>query len=478
MKVSTNKVAVLGAAVAALFALSAQAVVNLDASPTGAPTYAKEIAGTVTVPNAGNVLDVTAKLGFGLVATQDRFFRFDLTGSAFGAVVTNTMLSNAPTPLGAITVVQGGQIGDSFVIFQVTGGGQLATDTFTFAIPSLKFTSTASNATINYRLFQDAASANGVGGVPITNDGRLLANKTGTLIGFTSAINTTFAPARTEFAAATTNFTRFCDGTGGLPGAAGCTNANTDTLAIVGGIATYALAAGTILDANSVALTNINQVLTAATSTSLTSSATNFQVGGTAGFTAATNNCAALGAGGTVTPAAAPTTLTYATTNATLAGATALCYNVTGTNNIVDQDIIGRFNYVYQTGYAGPATSTPGVVGLIRRDGVELQAPWFTTTPGYISRFALTNTGAVNAACNVITWNAAGAVTPTVPVVTVNAGSQLIVTAADVVPAMPSGPYAVRFVCAAPSGSMQGNYVLTAPNGAVTVGSMKRPGTN
>ena len=480
MRVSKNKVTLLSLAVAALFATAAQAALNLDTGATPA-TYAKEITGTLSVPNTGSVFDVTAKMGFGVVATQDRFFRFDLTGGTFGATITAAMLAAIPGPFGPVTPVNGGQVGDNYVIFQVNGGalGQLATDSFYFAIPSLKFATTAASVNIQYRMFQDLASASGgVSGVPIINDGRLLVNKSGALVNFVSAINTTFQGARTEYIAATTNFTFFCDGGAGLPGTAGCA-ATTDALAIAGTVATYGLTAGVILDATSTPLVNINQVLAAGTATKLTTSAGAFQLtaGAGAGYTANTANCLAMGTGGVITPVTGAA-ITYATSNVALTAPTSLCYKVDGTSSIVDQDISGSFQYVYQVGYAGPASSTPGLVGLFRRDGVELQSPWFTTTNGYISRFFLTNTGSINISCNVLTWNGAGAVTPTTPVVTVNAGTQLKVDAVSVLPAAPSGPYATRFVCAAPSATMQGNYVLTSPSGSVTIGGMIRPGTN
>lgn len=476
MRVSKSKVTMLSLAVAAVFATSAQATVNLDTGLTAA-TYAKEISSLVGVTNVANVLDVTAKLGFGVVATQDRYIRFDLTGATFAApIVIGTNLVATPV-FNSSTVVSGGQVGDAYVIFQVNGAGQLATDTFTFAIPAIKFASTSTNVNVQYRLFQDAASANGVAGVPITNDGRLLANKTGTLVGFKSAIDTTFAAARTEYEAATTNFTKFADGGLGAPGVAGQAAAATDLIAVAGTIATYALASGVILDATSTPLVNINQVLAATSKTVLTTNATTgFSTTGTAGFTSNTLNCAVLGTLGTV--AATGANIGYATGNTALTSATSLCYQTDGTTNLVDQDISGSFNYVYQAGYSGAASTTPQVVGLWRRDGVELQSPWFTTTTGYISRFFLTNTGSVDAVCSIKTWNAAGTVTPSVTSVTVLAGTQLLVPAVSALPTTPSGPYATRFICAAPSVSMQGNYVLTTPNGSVAIGGMIRPGTN
>lgn len=476
MKVSKNKVTLLSLAVASMFAISAQAAVNLDTGLT-VPVYAKEISSLTAVTNVANALDVTAKLGFGIAPAQTYFVRFDLTGATFGSIVAGTTLTAVPA-FGVNTVVQGGQVGDAFIIFQINGGGtgQLATDPFTFAIPSVKFAGTTANVGISYRLFQDQASAQGVGGVPITNDGRLLASKSGTLISFKSAIDTTFATARTEYIAATTNFTKFADGGAGAPGVSGQVAAATDLIAIGGTIATYTLATpGPILDATSTALVNINQVLAATTSTSLTTSSTGgFQAAAVTGFTANTLNCAVVGAAGTTTA----TKLTYATGNTALTAPTSLCYQANGTTTITDQDISGQFNYAYQAGYAGAATSAAQVVGLWRRDGVELQSPWFTTSTGYISRFFLTNTGTVDAVCNINTWNAAGTVTPSVATVTVLAGTQLLVPAASALPAMPVGPYATRFLCAAPSTAMQGNYVLTTPNGSVAIGGMIRPGTN
>ncbi len=481
MRVSKNKVTLLSLAVAGLFATAAEAVVNIDTGATAA-TYAKEISTLAGVSNVANALDVTGKLGFGIAINQTYFVRFDLTNATFNAVVPSgpTGFSGTPAFTGS-AVVLGGQVGDSYVIIQISDSAtaHLSTDTFTFATPAIKFTTTGTSVGVQYRLFQDQASAAGINGVPITNDGRKLVDKSQILINFKSAIDTTFAGARTEYEAATTNFTKFASDLvvpgSGAPGVAGQAAAATDLIAVMGTIATYGLASGVILDATGTPLANINQVLAAGSSTSTTTNFVGgFIAGAPSGYTANTFNCAAVGAGGTTTAAK----VTFATSNVALTAPTSLCYQTNGTTTLVDQDISGQFNYVYNAGYAGPANTTPVVVGLWRRDGVELQSPWFTTTTGYISRFFLTNTGSVDAQCSINTWNAAGTVTPTVASVTVLAGTQLLVPATSALPTTPSGPYATRFVCAAPSSAMQGNYVLTTPNGSVAIGGMIRPGTN
>jgi hypothetical protein len=485
MRVSKNKVVLLSAAVASLFATAAQAQLNLN---TGANPvrYASEIAfptggTTLTIPAASVV---SVGLGFGFSNGQDRYVRFDLpSGVTWGAALTAASLTTAGgtvLPAGII-VSQGGTTADSFVIFQLTGGaaGVPFTETLKLTIPSVKLP-TATSVPLTYTLHETGISAQG--GTPVA---RLFGPVTANLITFTPAINVVASTATTETISATASLFKFCDGGAGLPGTANCAATATDLIALVGGVATYGWNLGPILSLAGVDLTlgaDLTAVLTAATV-----SATGDLAGTTAaGFltqaSAAALACPTVGASGTRTATAA----TYTTGTALLAAGSsyALCVTANGTSVLPAQSFTGSFNPTYAAGYAGAARSL-GTIGTWTRDGAELQSPWFSFGgTRYISRFFFMNTGANPATCtatplaemgNTLTTGSAVTTGFTIP-----ANGQVAVLATDVVSAATvAGRAAVRFVCLAPSVNIQGRYVITdTTSGSLDSGHLMRPGTN
>lgn len=69
-------------------------------------------------------LAFTPKAGVGRIAGTSLYFRFDLVATKFGAAVTASQLTNTTAP-GAFAnrvIAQGGAVGDSYVVFQVTAG--------------------------------------------------------------------------------------------------------------------------------------------------------------------------------------------------------------------------------------------------------------------------------------------------------------------------------------------------------------------
>ena len=103
---------------------------------------------------------------FGVVPTQNRIFRFDLGGGAtFGVTVAGTDFANATTPasIAAITAVQGGQVGDNFVVLEIKAGaavGILSTDTLSFLVRTNP-QSAGAMPTVTYSQHGDAASGQG-----------------------------------------------------------------------------------------------------------------------------------------------------------------------------------------------------------------------------------------------------------------------------------------------------------------------------
>lgn len=500
MRVMKNKATLLSLAVAGLFAASAaQAQVNLDTG-LGAPVFASELT-AANLTAGGAPVTVTGKINFGVSTGQLRYVRYDLSGATFATVVVAADLTTAnQTP----SVVLGGQVGDNFVVFEITatGAGILATQLNTW-VPSagnIKF-ATGTTVGVRYTLHETAVSAGGtVSGGANTNSGRLV-DESATLIKFTKVVSFTMAGSTPEIVAATTTFTKFCftAPNTGVPGTSGCAATSTDQLAMVGSIANYGLVDVTHLDATSTAITGLATVISAGTLTATTSAST-FQTAGTAGFILSTNNCAAIGAGGALN--AGKSIITYTLPAPTAAQsvigtgggtATALCYGVDGTTAILDQTINGSFNPTYTAAYGqGVTPASQGQIGQFVRDGVELQAPWFTiggTGSAYISRFFLTNTGASAVTCQVTLFGETGNTitantTPnaqgnSAAGVTVPAGGQVSVTGQDLVTSVSGlARLAVRFTCPAPSTTMQGRYVVTHTSGAVDSGTLLRPGTN
>ena len=127
------------AATALLASGLSMAAVDLDAA-TGVANFAKELVNVGGVANTlggAGVLNVSHKIGFGVSTGQNRYLRYTLTNDSNAAAVVpaNLTLNTVVPPTTAISVVQGGGVGDNFVIFQVTPAADfLATEAVTFAL--------------------------------------------------------------------------------------------------------------------------------------------------------------------------------------------------------------------------------------------------------------------------------------------------------------------------------------------------------
>ncbi|HLO95450.1 MAG TPA: hypothetical protein VK195_14155, partial [Burkholderiaceae bacterium] len=132
---------------------------------SGTTAFANELnynsAASGTAISVGSL--VTSKLGFGVSGGQNRYIRVDLGNAKIsGAALTGAALAMAAAPAFAnVTVVQGGAVGDSFVVFQVTANaaGHAASQVVNLTLADLDVTSTASAATVSYKLYETAVDA-------------------------------------------------------------------------------------------------------------------------------------------------------------------------------------------------------------------------------------------------------------------------------------------------------------------------------
>ena len=529
MRVSKNQVTLLSAAVAALFAVSAQAQTpTLTAAGTNVPaaSYASEISfaaavlfGTTATQNA------VGTIGIGASGGQNRYYRFETTGATIIGGSTAMAIGNGALTSGSATtapvvvapayfVATGSNVtlvasGSNFVVYQVTAvaGGIAVSDLFAF-VGAYSVTA-ASAARLTMTTHETLVSATTQPNVT------LLQTLSATIINFGATLNFGMKAVNTETAAATSNFNKFCDGAAsnpptaaGSPGTAGCASAGTDAIGILGAIDRYGITAGRLTSAG-VAITDLVTIATAG-SLVVTSVGGDFtNVTGVGYGAAADGNCATPGiaaipvatfptlnalAGtlGIGAVNAAKTTITFG--SAIAVGATnvaaantvnrGLCATLNGTTNIPAQTFNATLTTTPVAGYTASTVVGTGVGSWVR-DGAELQSPWFSFGgTRYVSRFFFMNTGGTAAQCTAInlaeTGNTLTGGSATTTGFSIPAGGQVAVLATDVVTAATgAGRAAVRFACAAPSAAIQGRYVITDTlSGALDSGALLRPGTN
>lgn len=176
-------------AIASAFSGASHAVVDLNTAANGVtPSFASEVtvpSGGISISNAQAALEVRVTAGFGVSSLAIRFIRFDFPGTTLATALsggtngagdfTLTDKDNAPIiaagPAPSFTVVSGGNVGDNYVIVQVTAGtpaGILPTDRFVFR-PAFTNGGVAKNAvkattkdtqTIKYALYEFGGNAN------------------------------------------------------------------------------------------------------------------------------------------------------------------------------------------------------------------------------------------------------------------------------------------------------------------------------
>lgn len=428
-------------AMAAVFSASAFAAIDMVPATDDSLTYASElVAATTTLSGAG--IDLAHTLGFGVSNTQTRYVRYDLTNGTFdSAVVAADLVVGAST----VAVAQGGQIGDDYVILQITAGSDYAaSQAVTFALGTgvgVDVASTASAVSITYSLYETAADAVAAG-----TTGRLATGSDNIAL-FASAVDfritTNISTASVEEL-----FKEFT---------------TTSPAALEAKIGTI-----TKLDAMADVLTPAGlQVVWA----DLVAAGTKLVVAGNFGAAGSitidnADNCATTTLTGALNTGKTSADVVI---DATPLAAKNVCYTVTGLTAVPEQTVTVALDVVAEAG-ATTADVAAQTLGTIEHDGTTLQSPWFSTADGYISRFVMTNTGttAADYSATVITEDGNVCTTGAAASGTIPAGKQLVVAASDVCTAFSgSTRAAVEFTIAAPNNNIQGVYnIVNATTGS------------
>jgi hypothetical protein len=484
MRVSKNQVTLLSAAVAALFAVGAQAQnVGLAGSglvgttPTtisGASggTYASEINNNIAIAQGG--LFVNTVYGIGTSANQLRYVKFTLNGATFQQAVTNANLSNTTvianststitnlvtttvTPL----VVIGGTALSNNVVFQVTTPtGSNTSDAIAFSIPGgVNIASTASPVTVTYEVYEFLSDA--------TSSTKQLYSRTGTIGSFAPTVsfanNSTTVP--TQVATSISGFKSLNAGTSGSSAAAA-------NQAVIGqlnlALATNASGNTRLISGSTVA--NLNEIVGTGTS----------QITVTGDFAAAAANTSVQlfnGAGTLVANAIGGSafTSTSATFNLNASGGLSnhsVRYLVNGTTSIPASGYSAALTTNPSNANYKAASASISSIGTITRDGVTYESPWATATTGFLSRYFLTQTAGSAVSWSAVVRNPNGIVTGGTLSGSLASGQVTQITLASLLPEDTStltGPFQVTFTIAADASQVRGSYVLTTQaTGAVT----------
>jgi len=441
-------------AIGALVGSAALAVVpagvNFDAATPTVLKYAKELSYNSTTPLVNvDGINVSTKLGFGVSNAQTRYIRIDYANAtlntAHAAVGGTDIDINANAAADAYSVVQGGQVGDNYVIYQVTAAANHpAADIVNIKTPGLRVTNSGTAVNVTYSLHETAVSA-----VAGAAGSAKLYSKSQDIVAFATGLVFTVDTAPTTTASVEASFLKFKAGGGYI----------NDTTAKLGSI-TFGVAAsvkeqdGTDVDlADLLAATGTKIVLTGDTGIPAGADDTAKKA---SVFISSDANC-----GGTSVASAIVPTATGAsfTTNLNSYATQGICYVVNGTSPISASTYSVRVDVAAAAG-ATTASIADKAIGSIVRDGTELQAPFATIYPNTGNRAVLTSQHSSDATvtASVITENNVTCSAGTTSF-TLKSGKQLFINASDVCPSLSTGTrFALKFVIAAPNNKISGVY--------------------
>lgn len=409
---------------AALGASTATAAFDLDNAKQASLTFALETldsgdATTITttkypnVNNTGSALDVSAEMGVGVSNGQDLFVRYDLTNGVFGAAPTFT------TATASNSIAQGGTVGASFVIFQVSATADKAQDDATTMVAS-KYAALDVGAPMDVSMvvYETLTAATSQGDALVTKSAASGAD----FVSFGSGLKWTGGGATaSNIANVETGFTKFT------------TNIASDgNLTATIGSASLA-ADGTSLDAGTGIAALIGGMLNTGTSTVLYSgdfSVTGHTVGIDAaatcdtGPTPLTANTAKDGSDGTTTLAAANAAPNF-------------CYVGDGKSAIPKGDYTITYTLKSNSATAtNPTTTLSGTVGTIAHNGTTVELPYLTTFEDYNQRVVMVNRGSSDADYTFSAFQTEDGTTATAGTAatgTIPAGGTMIVKVTDIV---------------------------------------------
>lgn len=335
------------AAIAAACTGAAFADADFTVTPKTADTYASERIVAGATLDAGTLSHV---IGFGVSTGQDRYLRYELSNGTFDvAVVAGDLVIGGA---GAdVAVVSGGNVGQSFVIFQITALGDLGQATpVGFDATGVEVVSKATNVGVTVSLYDFPANAQAGGAT-----GRLYTDS-GTLIGIASGLDFSTTPFTTT-ASVATEYKEF-KATASLAPVDGFFDVATAKI----GELDHQVVAGT-LDENGAALT-MNQLTALGTSVTVTG-----DLSFATGVYASADDCATSAAAFTINVAKTAATLVVDTNSYT---DLSICMNVNGTAAIPVTSYEIAADIVAAVG-ADTADQGPKVLGDFVRDGTILK---------------------------------------------------------------------------------------------------------
>jgi hypothetical protein len=435
---------ILGVAIAAAFSAPAFAAIDLtlgtNGAGAGAVVYAKEtittaqvVDGFVQLTAAGTELNTIAALGFGVSAGSHAFIRVDLTNAKFktGVVAADvTLPGKTVTTDYVVQVAQGGAVGDSYVILDVTAVTALTqAQTLQLALAGLQVSPTAP-ATVGFAHYSTSPNAVGQTGALATDSYAAIsvANVlTPTVVASNAVADVTAEPAFTEFDNGSTTESL---GTVEFKLATGSLTAVGATVNSLAQVANVADGQSSLTIAGDLSFTTDTDGVAADTAANLT-------IGGSASDVAATN-----------VPSGKHSRFTTA----------GLAVNTPYTVSITAESPINAGAYTLSTNLVGIANAAYGpqnvsaALGSITRSGTTVQVPYITTFGDYNQRLVLVNRSNLDAPYTItftpeagVTATGKAAATGTLP-----KGKTVILKASDVVEITGSTRTAATVVITAP----------------------------
>ncbi|HEY0310842.1 MAG TPA: hypothetical protein VGC43_06945, partial [Luteimonas sp.] len=154
-----------------------------------------------------------------------------------------------------------------------------------------------------------------------------------------------------------------------------------------------------------------------------------------------------------------------------------LVYNETGLAAIQESSYTATLDVSTNVGYE--TSDRSDTVGEITRNGTQLQAPLVQLPAGWLSRIAITNTGAVDRAYSMELMTETGRTGTIAPSTgTVPANGTVVIDLADIV-TFSQNRGTINLNVAAPNNQIQGLYQIVNPvAGSLSNHVMVRPGTN
>ncbi len=468
-------------------------------------------ANTLGTTQAGLDALTGVPLGVGIDGGQKRFLRLDLSGGArFGTGLGNARnqvniaaaLSTSAGGKGGtiaadgtgtgqfagVTIALGG-VGSSFVVYEVTAGsaGNVQNDILQILVPQINITSNANAVNLTYGVYEFLTGASAATSPVFTRATPLIAMSRATRFGVAQAGGATALAANgfRDFGGLTASLGVVGLGraadlgttiyTAAQPAdAAGALITQASAVVNTGAAGSYALTGDFSAAAGPASVYTLSRHTTA--------SNTSCAINAAAGANLLDSATAATASGATIPLSTANwSTLLNTSVAADFSAVTTghrFCYTVNGTTALGSptQTYSVVLSATANANYTLPTFSAS--LGSITRDGVDLIAPWVSATPGWNSRFVLTDlrTPAVTTPAQVATpWtavvrNADGVVNGTGAVLTgtVAPGRVSTVTIESLLgTTTATGPFQVTFtVGGSGTPALAGTYVLTSPTGS------------